>query len=347
MSNKKCWRVTYLNCANVSGTEYLCATDLEYVPTGGTCGGGYFLSQDLGFNVSNASEKSGTAQQVALSFCGSACTGGQEPGGGTTSTGGTSSANPIVLVGSNADDQSGVTDGIYNRVFAPTPTSPSAGRYLKYTPSAPTYTGQDLKATGDLYLGQVVWMQESFTVVADVTDPRLVQETYLNRAYPYSVGGHWQLRGKTAAPCFTESGQILLALDKDVTSGVFEMRRLYPVYILPKKGDTSGASPSTLNPCNFETYADGTGILAGAAISLPNYKLQGRDPAFTGKNVIPLSDSSKIRAEYYFREVGLYLYPGWAVNIIAHNVEFSNSYIADQNPTQVNLSPACRQGSAV
>lgn len=65
---KKCFYITYVNCANQAGTAYLCAEDLTYVG-GGRCGGGYFSSADLGYNVDNASEKQGTVTQVSLSNC--------------------------------------------------------------------------------------------------------------------------------------------------------------------------------------------------------------------------------------------------------------------------------------
>lgn len=71
---KKCWYLTYTNCAGASGTGYLCAEDLAYIPSGGGCGGGYFFSSDLGFNAGNASERAGTVVQVACSFCPGCCT---------------------------------------------------------------------------------------------------------------------------------------------------------------------------------------------------------------------------------------------------------------------------------
>jgi hypothetical protein len=71
---KKCWYITYTNCIGQTGTDYLCSKDLSYIPTGGSCGGGYFYSVDLGFNASNASEIAGTVQQVSCNFCSNCCT---------------------------------------------------------------------------------------------------------------------------------------------------------------------------------------------------------------------------------------------------------------------------------
>lgn len=76
---KKCFYLTYVNCAGASGDGYVCAEDISYVTTGGGCGGGYFLSNDLGFNVGNASERSGTVQQVSCSFCPGCCTDPESP----------------------------------------------------------------------------------------------------------------------------------------------------------------------------------------------------------------------------------------------------------------------------
>ncbi|MEH2415411.1 hypothetical protein [Nostoc sp.] len=72
--SKKCWYLTYTNCAGASGVGYVCSEDLIYVPSGGGCGGGYFVSSDLGFNAGNASELAGTVQQVSCSFCPGCCT---------------------------------------------------------------------------------------------------------------------------------------------------------------------------------------------------------------------------------------------------------------------------------
>jgi hypothetical protein len=70
---KKCYRVDYVNCNNVAGTEYLCSESIVYVSSGGNCGGngigGYFLSADLGFTRNNASELSGSATIVDCALC--------------------------------------------------------------------------------------------------------------------------------------------------------------------------------------------------------------------------------------------------------------------------------------
>jgi hypothetical protein len=69
---KKCYFVQYVNCANQSGSAYICAEDLVYL-NGGTCGGGYFLSVSNGYNASNASEKSGSVTIVPCSNCAGCC----------------------------------------------------------------------------------------------------------------------------------------------------------------------------------------------------------------------------------------------------------------------------------
>ncbi|BAY10299.1 hypothetical protein [Calothrix sp. NIES-2098] len=71
---KKCYYITYVNCAGASGSGYFCSESITYVPTGGGCGGGYFVSPDLGFNSANASELSGTVEEVSCSFCPGCCT---------------------------------------------------------------------------------------------------------------------------------------------------------------------------------------------------------------------------------------------------------------------------------
>ena len=69
---KKCYFVTYTNCAGASGTAYLCSADLAYL-AGGSCGGGYFSSSDLGYNAGNASERSGSVTEVSCSNCPGCC----------------------------------------------------------------------------------------------------------------------------------------------------------------------------------------------------------------------------------------------------------------------------------
>ncbi|WP_143857025.1 hypothetical protein [Nostoc sp. 'Peltigera membranacea cyanobiont' 213] len=71
---KKCYYITYIACNGATGDAYLCSEGISYVPTGGGCGGGYFLSDDLGFNVGNASERSGTVTVVSCTFCPGCCT---------------------------------------------------------------------------------------------------------------------------------------------------------------------------------------------------------------------------------------------------------------------------------
>lgn len=66
---KKCYFIEYVNCAGVSGSGYYCSESIVYNPTGGSCGGGWFESADLGFNVGSASEQSGSVTIVAMSFC--------------------------------------------------------------------------------------------------------------------------------------------------------------------------------------------------------------------------------------------------------------------------------------
>ena len=75
---KKCYYITYVNCANQSGSGYVCADDLAYVG-GGSCGGGYFYSASNGFNEGNASEKSGSVTQVDCSSCEGCCSGEVSP----------------------------------------------------------------------------------------------------------------------------------------------------------------------------------------------------------------------------------------------------------------------------
>jgi hypothetical protein len=65
---KKCYRVDYVNCANVAGVTFACSESVEVRP-GGSCGGPYVYSADLGFNYGNASEKSATVTIVDCSFC--------------------------------------------------------------------------------------------------------------------------------------------------------------------------------------------------------------------------------------------------------------------------------------
>ena len=65
---KKCFYITYVNCNDVAGSAYICAEDLEYRGEG-NCNGGYFYSASNGFNINNASEKSGTITQVSLALC--------------------------------------------------------------------------------------------------------------------------------------------------------------------------------------------------------------------------------------------------------------------------------------
>jgi hypothetical protein len=70
---KKCYYITYVNCANVSGAGYVCSELLEY-RSGGSCGGGYFYSPDTGKDASNSSEISGTVTIVPCSNCAGCCT---------------------------------------------------------------------------------------------------------------------------------------------------------------------------------------------------------------------------------------------------------------------------------
>jgi hypothetical protein len=70
---KKCYYITYTDCAGRGGTDYVCAEDLEY-RSGGGCGGGYFFSVSNGFNSGNASEQAGTVVQVDCSNCSNCCT---------------------------------------------------------------------------------------------------------------------------------------------------------------------------------------------------------------------------------------------------------------------------------
>lgn len=65
---KKCFFITYNNCASVLGEAYLCAEDLEYRQNG-SCGGGYFYSVDIGYTIANASVIWGTVAQVDCSKC--------------------------------------------------------------------------------------------------------------------------------------------------------------------------------------------------------------------------------------------------------------------------------------
>ncbi len=65
---KKCYFLQYVNCANGTGSAYLCSELIEY-RSGGNCGGGYFYSPDLGFDQNNASEISGSVIQVSMSNC--------------------------------------------------------------------------------------------------------------------------------------------------------------------------------------------------------------------------------------------------------------------------------------
>jgi hypothetical protein len=65
---KKCYLITYTNCAGVSGSAYICAEDLVYLP-GGSCGGGYFASISNNYGATNASQVLGTVVQVSMGNC--------------------------------------------------------------------------------------------------------------------------------------------------------------------------------------------------------------------------------------------------------------------------------------
>jgi hypothetical protein len=66
---KKCYYITYTNCAGVSGSQYVCSESVVYHASGGDCGGGWFESADLGYNKSNASEQLGLANVTSMSNC--------------------------------------------------------------------------------------------------------------------------------------------------------------------------------------------------------------------------------------------------------------------------------------
>jgi hypothetical protein len=65
---KKCYKITYTNCSGQSGVGYQCSESITIQP-GGYCNGIYFVSADLGYNSSNASEISGSLAIVAMSNC--------------------------------------------------------------------------------------------------------------------------------------------------------------------------------------------------------------------------------------------------------------------------------------
>ena len=69
---KKCFFITFTNCIGQIGSGYYCAEDLVYL-SGGSCGGGFFSSADLGFNRDNASEREGTVKQVSCDNCPGCC----------------------------------------------------------------------------------------------------------------------------------------------------------------------------------------------------------------------------------------------------------------------------------
>jgi hypothetical protein len=70
---KRCWYVTYTNCAGQSGDGYFCSELIEWRTSGQGCGNGYFYSADLGFNAGNASELSGSVTAVDCSNCPGCC----------------------------------------------------------------------------------------------------------------------------------------------------------------------------------------------------------------------------------------------------------------------------------
>lgn len=71
--SKKCWYVTYVNCANVFGTDHVCSELLEIIPNG-NCGGPYLQDAEGRYNYNNASVKQLTIQVVSCSNCPGCCT---------------------------------------------------------------------------------------------------------------------------------------------------------------------------------------------------------------------------------------------------------------------------------
>jgi hypothetical protein len=66
---KKCYYATAIDCYGGYHEGFSCSELLEISPGGGFCGGGAFVSRDLGLNQDNASIQSGTLVEVGLSNC--------------------------------------------------------------------------------------------------------------------------------------------------------------------------------------------------------------------------------------------------------------------------------------
>jgi hypothetical protein len=66
---KKCYLAEGVNCYGVSFSAFVCSESVEFTDNGGFCGGGFFISRDLGVNQDNGSVLSGNLKRVGLSNC--------------------------------------------------------------------------------------------------------------------------------------------------------------------------------------------------------------------------------------------------------------------------------------
>jgi hypothetical protein len=76
---KKCWRVDYLNCADVSGTGFECEENVSVVASGNSCGPVALRATSGKFNDNNSTCKTLSISVVNCSNCSDCCSSSLDP----------------------------------------------------------------------------------------------------------------------------------------------------------------------------------------------------------------------------------------------------------------------------
>lgn len=342
MADKLCYRIDYVNCADVAGTSYVASADVVWIPTGGRCGSGYLQSADLGYDVFNASEKSVVITVVPASFCPNSGAIDPPPIEPPPVTTGTTAQNPTIVKPQNFSTSD---TGASQNVNVPSTTDPKLpSGHVSYSPVQTEYSGTDLGLQSDLYASQTRYYLEEILLSLDLVNPELLEYVYFNRPIPYSLGGWYNIgvRDINDRVQLGDTGELFVNMLDPARYEAY-ISRIYTASTYPDKGDFGGAIYGTADVCNLQFTATAPLlVIPSVPTVLPDYTSYGlQSPSIVTKNPIPVIDISGGKYKTSFGDVSYYIDNAWKLVNVNHNISLYKPSIAEQSPTQITNPFVC------
>jgi hypothetical protein len=251
----------------------------------------------------------------------------------------------------------------------PAPNTKLEGKII-YSPTKKLLKGGDFDSDFQPFLGQRLTYRETLILRLQMNVPNLLSAT-LDRVVPRALAGQYQHLRQL------DDGSVAIVSEQPINASITVLSEPFAIitrdfYLAntADKGDFFGAVPSQiincnadlkpalvgnefLNPLNAPGYAIASAAMQGdadAAVTieaaslspaLPGWRFPTAKPLLTGLQQIPVVDIDNASYRVQLDQNGIYLYPGWELLSIEHEIEVVEQSSLAKAPNQLETTFTC------